>query len=106
MITMEMDRLGHISVAHDVAAIKECHHRRNPLDLTPCAYPKTLNASTRCRGHRIGTIQSLRESGSNRRCPFPRRERGDSTGRELRKGRDRPCQPHPQRESITYWCRE
>ena len=56
-----MDRLGHISVAHHIAAIEECHHRCNPFDLTPCAHPETLNSSARRTGHPIRVSRLLRQ---------------------------------------------
>jgi len=96
-----MDRLRHISVAHHIASIKERHHRRNPLNLTPCAYAETLNGSARRRGHRLRTVGTLRKGGADSRCTLASRKRRELAARERSEWRARSSKPHAQRESIT-----
>jgi hypothetical protein len=61
VIAVQMDRLCHISVTHDIATVEERHHPRNLLNLTPGAYPKALDRAARCTGHRIRASGLLRE---------------------------------------------
>jgi hypothetical protein len=61
VIAVQMDRLCHISVIHNIATVEECHHPRNLLNLTPGAYPKALNGSARRTGHPIRVSRLPRE---------------------------------------------
>ena len=99
-----MDRLGHISVAHDIAPIKERHHRRNLFNLTPCAYPETLNGTARRTGHPIRVSRLPRKGGTDRCCPRASRERGEFAVRERSEWRARSSKSHTQRESIANRC--
>jgi hypothetical protein len=101
VIAVQMDRLSHISVAHDIAPIKERHHRRNPFNLTPCAYPEALNGSARRTGHPIRVSRLLREGCAHGRRALASRKRRELAARERSEWRARSSKPHAQRESIT-----
>ena len=96
-----MDRLRHVGVTHHIASIKERHHRRNPFNLTPCAYPETLNGAACCGGHRVRTVGLLRKSGADSRCTLASRKRRKLAARERSEWRARSSKPYAQRESIT-----
>ena len=99
-----MDRLGHISIAHHIASIKERHHRRNLFNLTPCAHPEALNSSARRTSHPIRASRLPRKSGTDRCCPLTSRERGEFAARERSEWRARSSKSHTQRESIANRC--
>ena len=101
-----MDRLSHISVADNIATIKERHHHRNALDLAPCAYAETLSGAARRSGHRVGSLGTLREGGADRCCTLTSHKRREFAAREPSKWRARSSKPHAQRESITNRRRE
>ena len=65
MIAVQMDRLGHISIAHHIAPIKERYHRRNLFNLIPCAHPEALNSSARRTSHPIRASRLLRKGGTD-----------------------------------------
>ena len=99
-----MDRLGHISIAHHIASIKERHHRRNLFNLTPCAHPEALNSSARRTGHPIRVSRLLHKGGTDRCCPLTSRECGEFAARERSEWRARSSKSHTQRESIANRC--
>jgi len=101
-----MDRLRHISVAHNLTSIKERYHRRNPLNLTPRTYPETLNGSARRGGHRLGSVGTLRKGGTDSRCTLSSRKRREFAAWERSEWRARSSEPYAQRETITNRCRE
>jgi hypothetical protein len=55
-----MDGLGHIGVVHHIAIVKERHHHRNSLDLTPCAQAEPLYSVARQVGRLIRASGQLR----------------------------------------------
>jgi hypothetical protein len=61
VIAVQMDRLCHISVTHDIATVEERHHPRNLLNLTPGAYPKALDRVARGTSQRIRVSRLARE---------------------------------------------
>jgi hypothetical protein len=81
VIAVQMDRLCYISVAHHIAAVEERHHRRNPFNLTPCAYPKTLNGTARRTGHPIRVNRLLRQGCAYRRRALTSRKRRELAAR-------------------------
>ena len=89
-----MDRLGYISVAHHIAPIEECHHRCNPFDLTPCAYPEALNSSARHTGHPIRVSGLLLQGCAYRRRALTSRKRRELAARECSEWRARSSKPH------------
>jgi hypothetical protein len=95
-----MDRLCHIGVAHHIAPIKECHHPRNPFNLTPSSYPEPLNSSTRYTGHPIRASGLLRQGCAHRRCTLTGGKRCEFTVWECSQWRARPSKPYAQRKSI------
>jgi hypothetical protein len=82
VIAVQMDRLRHISVTHDIATVEERHHHRNPFNLTPCAYAETLNGSARRTRHPIRVRRLLRQGCADRCCPFTSRKRCELAARE------------------------
>jgi hypothetical protein len=94
VIAVQMDRLGHISIAHHIAPIKERHHRRNPFDLTPCAYPEALNGSARHTGHPIRVSGLLLQGCAYRRRALTSRKRRELAARECSEWRGRSSKPH------------
>jgi hypothetical protein len=89
-----MDRLGHISIAHHIAPIKERHHRRNLFNLTPCAHPEALNSSARRTSHPIRASRLPRKGGTDRCCPLASRERGEFAAWERSEWRARSSKSH------------
>jgi len=100
-IAVQMDRLRHISIAHHIATIKERHHHRNALNLTPCAHPETLNGAACREGHRVRTVRLLSKRGPDSRCTLASRKRHEVAARKRSEWRARSSKPHAQRESIT-----
>jgi hypothetical protein len=101
-----MDRLGHIGVVDYIATVKECHHHRNSLDLTPGAHAKPLYRAARQAGRLIRARGQLRQGNAYRRGALASRKRREVATREFSQRRARSCKPDTQRESITNRCRE
>jgi hypothetical protein len=106
VIAVQMDRLSHISVSHDITAIKERHHRRNSFNLTPCPWSEALSRVTHRTRHRVHTARLLLEGYTHRRCTLAGRERGELTGRQHSEWRARSRKAHTQWESVTNRCGE
>jgi hypothetical protein len=94
VIAVQVDRLRHISVANNLATIKEGHHHCDPLNLTPCAYAETLNGAAHRRGHYVTTVGSLQQGGTDGCCALASRQRGEFAARQRSKRRARSGKPH------------